>query len=115
MVGQHAPVGGNPLRGVNGWTKSGLVCAAPTASPLEVDETACGVVGALGEAAVPKSARWRRWQGRGGTGGRKSVSQPLVRYGIGRVLVTTSRLQRLVRSIFSLLGEDTSVSKHGGE
>jgi hypothetical protein len=65
--------------------------------------------------SCPKSARWCRRQGRGGTGGRKSVSQPLVRYGIGRVLVTTSRLQRLVRSIFSLLGEDTSVSKHGGE
>lgn len=81
-----------------------LVRAAPTAPPLEVDETACGVVGASGEEAVWNPVREYRRKGSSRTGGWRGESRLLERCRIRRVLVTTSRLQRLVRGIFSSTG-----------
>lgn len=81
-----------------------LVGAAPTAPPLEVDETACGVVGASGEEAVWNPVREYRRKGSNRAGGWRGESRLLERCRFHRVLVTTSWLQRLVRGIFSSAG-----------
>jgi hypothetical protein len=89
--------------------------AASTASPPRVAKAGNGRAASSWTVAFWKLGRRLGRKGEAGCGGRKGESPKLGSSAVQRVLVTTSRLQRLVRSILSWTSCGTSVSWGGRE